>query len=409
MSFPFAALRVSVVVVLLFALGADGFAQAPDPRNPIAFVGPLTGDFGRLGQRAFQAVTLAANDHGGIRVEAFDTHELGAAEAYGAAANAGVSAIVGPIGEEESAEVIAAMRDGGPPVFLLSGVAGIESSRADVFRLRTSPGDQAAALAAAMFGEGDSPSFAVLAPDDGYGTEAMLAFVRTTVAYGGRVVRVARYESDEPDVTDAVATLVGQRAVRLSVPSNPWRSAPSSRAVSRGGDRTRPDGVFVPDFGRQVSAILPHLQFHGWLAETESDSVGLLGISGWASEGLSSAGDLAANAYVVQVFNAEDPASFAEAFALEWTVRFDEPPTAFEAQAFDAAGFVAFVLDQAASQDPAAVVDAAMHVYEYGGVCGNMWLGDDGGVLRQLGLWQVDGVGALYPLGTVEPPSAERQ
>lgn len=389
---------------LALLCGATAVVAQPSPpdRPMVAFLAPLSGEHQALGERAWQALVLAS-EGAGPQFERFDTAADSPESAYAAAVAAGAVAVIGPIGEEES-RAVAAVADA-IPVFLLTGVDGVERADERVMRLRTSPADQAEALAGAVLADADGPrSFAVLAPLDPYGDEAAASFVRSVAAFGGTVSRVARYEAGEPDVADAAAVLVGERSVRLDVPSDPWRTPPRTRESTRGGDRSVPDAVFIPDYARQVSAILPHLAFHGWLRETGSGSVGLLGLSGWAGEGLSPAGDLAAMARLVQVFDPEDVSFAADGFALEWEVRFGDRATAFEAQVFDAARFVLQVVSESPSLSAASLADTALHRVPFGGVCGAMWLDADGGIVRELGLWEVDGGGFLYPLGTIRPP-----
>lgn len=392
----------ALVSVCLLCAHGSALAQTADPRPLVAYLGPMTGQFETLGLRAWQAVTLAARG-GDTRLLRFDTNELGATAAYEAAVAEGAHAVIGPIGEEESLAVAAAAAAGGPPVFLLTGVHAIERHSARVFRLRTSPHDQAEALAGAALAQEPGLSFAVLAPDDTYGDEAVEAFVAAASRYGGQVIRVVRYEAGEPDVSEAVSVLAGANARRLRVPADPWRTPPET-TVRAGGDRTRPDALFIPDFGAQVASVLPHLQYHRWVENTGSASVTLLGLSGWVSTSLRPAADLAASAIVTQVFDPDSLDTAAEAFALEWGVRFGEEPTAFEAQVFDGASLVFTTLRQSPSLDPEDIALTALDIPPVGGVCGEMWFDTAGGIVRQIGLWQVDGAGLVYPIGRVEPP-----
>ena len=375
-------------------------AQTLDARPMVAFLGPISGDFEPIGRRAWSAVSMAATQLGVARVEMFDTAE-DPTEAYTSAVEAGAVAIIGPIGEGESRAVADISTPDGPPVFLLSSVQGLESSGDHVFRLRTSPADQAEALVGYHLATEELTSFAILAPDDSYGEEAVMAILRAAPAFGGVVHRVVRYEADEPDVADPVAELVGDRVERLSVPSNPWRTPPTTSIGTTGGDRSRPDAVFIPDFADQVASVLPHLAFHEWLGpEAGTDRVRLLGLSGWASVALEAAGDLAATARVTQIFNTEDFRGLAEGFTLEFEVRFDDTPTEFDAQVFDAATLVMELVHA----DREGVVEAAHALDAFAGVCGDAWFDDHGALVREIGLWEVDGIGRLYPIDVIQPP-----
>ena len=381
------------------ASAATVAAQTLDERPMVAFLGPLSGDYETIGQRAWLSISMATTQMGTARVEMFDTAD-DPAEAYEFARDAGAVAIVGPIGEAES-RIVAGLADPeGPPVFLLSSVQGLETAGPHIFRMRTSPADQTEALFGYHLATGEMASFAVLAPDDSYGDEAVAATLRAVPEFGGVVDRVVRYETGEPDVADAVAELVGERTQRLSVPSNPWRAGPSVSVRASGGDRSRPDAVFIPDFASQVASILPHLAFHDWLATGRDERVRLLGLSGWASVALEAAGDLAATARVTQVFNVEDFRGLSESFSLEYEIRFDDEPTEFDAQVFDATTLVMTLI----RSDPDSLGVAALALESFGGVCGDAWFDAEGALVRAIGLWEVDGLGQLYPIDVIRPP-----
>jgi ABC-type branched-subunit amino acid transport system substrate-binding protein len=365
----------------------------------VAFLGPLSGEYEAIGSRAWASVSMATTQMGVARAEMFDTAD-DPAGAYALARAAGAIAILGPIGELESRVVSEAADPDGPPVFLLTSVQGLESGRPHVFRMRTSAADQAEALLAYHLATGEMSSFAILAPDDSYGEEAVLAAIRSVPEFGGVVDRVVRYETDDPDASDAVAQLVGQRAQRLAVPANPWRTPPSISIRSSGGDRSRPDAVFIPDFAPQVASILPHLAFHEWLDTGGEGRVRLLGLSGWASVALEAVGDLAATARVTQIFSVEDFRGLSESFSLEYQVRFGDEPTEFDAQVFDAASFVLSML----AARPDSLQRAVLEFDSFGGICGDAWFDAEGGLVRTIGLWEVDGVGQLYPIDVIRPP-----
>lgn len=392
------ALLVALGLVLI-AYAPKATAQRMDERPMVAFVAPQTGDFEHIGARAWSAVSMAATQLGVARVESFDTAE-GAAEAYQNAVDAGAVAIIGPIGELESREVIAASDPDGPPIFLLSGVQGIESAGEHVFRMRTSPADQTEAILGHVLATTELTEFAVLAPDDSYGDEAVLAALRAVSVFGGVLNRVVRYEANEPDASQAVAALVGERSERLSIPSNPWRTPPTVSVRSSGGDRSRPDALLIPDFGSQVASILPYLEFHGWIDGNGVPDVALLGLSGWAGVAIEAAGDLASGAQITQVYSAEDFRGLAEGFSLEYEIRFERIPTEFDAQVFDAATFVMQLLQVSAAE----LTERVFDIEEFSGVCGEAWMNADGALIRVLGLWEMDSLGQLYPIDSIRPP-----
>lgn len=408
--------RIAVVLaVTLWA--APGFGQAPagdlGSESPIvvAVMTPLSGPWEHVGQRVARIARMASEEFDGVRLEIVDTGEDVDA-AWQAVIASGAVAVVGPVGRDEVDAVVAMARedDAAPPLFVLSSVDGIEDASAGVYRMRTSPSEQARALAAAAAGEGFALSFGVFGPDDEYGTEATRAFIDEIVARGGTVSHLASYQADpQEDLTQAAETLTGRRVLRLRVPTDPWRTPPSTRLTLATPDDAVPDAVFVPDYADRVADVLPFLQFHEWLTDAVATSTRLLGTSGWIGYELEPAGDLAAGAWVVRIYSPDDTRPGASAFADAFEVRFAEAVTEFDAQVYDAVGFVlsgVLWLD-ALGEAPSLLGPRLIEREAYPGVCGDTWLDEDGAVVRELGLWEVDARGLAYPVGVISPPGRE--
>lgn len=394
--------RLFLASVVLLALSAADPASAFGQEKPrIAMLAPLHGADEALGRRMVRAAQFAIGPRAAVTLEVFDSSEDPAA-ALAEAEASGAVAVLGPLMPWRIDAVRAVRTERSPPLYLLSSVSGVEDASAGVFRMRTSPADQATGLAGVLLADPHGPRrLAVFAPDDRYGDEAVLAFVAAASAWGGVVDRVVRYPAGEPDVGDAAEALVGLRRTELVVPANPWREPPTARRVRRAGERSVPDAVFLPEDVEQVVAVVPFLAFHGWRSGA-SDEVGLLGLSGWAGPELGFIGDLVAGARITQVYDADDFRPAAEAFGLEFRVRFAETPEAFDAQVYDAAKFVAEVVaSTVAPHTPAAVAETTLRT-TWSGACGDMRINFAGGVERDLGLWQVDGGGTLFPLGVIE-------
>lgn len=401
-----------LVTAFTIVLGsANGVAEPPppaseDPRPLVAVLAPLSGEHQAFGVRAWQAAAMAAAQAGDVRLLRFDTALDGPSSAFDGAVEAGADAILGPIGVQESREVAAlATQRGGPPVFLLTSAHGVEAEGPLVFRLRSSPANQADALAGAVLGQPGPRAFAVFAPDDAWGLEAATAFASAVIRYGGDVTSFITYPADGSELADAVGPLVGDTSVRLVEPRDPWDEPPSVGARPGRSSGARPDAVFIPDYAANVADILPHLAFHGWIGPRAETPVALLGLSGWVSRDLERVGDLVDDATVIQVFDPDALGTASEAFALEWGARFDEQPTAFEAQAWDAAHLLFHILRTTAwNRAPETVAHGALAASARGGACGDAWFDTNGGIVRQLGLWKIDGGGFAYPVGVVEPP-----
>jgi DnaJ-class molecular chaperone/ABC-type branched-subunit amino acid transport system substrate-binding protein len=401
---------LSALAVLGAAFGSAAAAAQSEPTPHIAFLAPLSGEMEAIGQRAHRVVVMAAAVWPGpFEVHPYDTARDPAQAARDAVA-AGAVAVLGPIGELESRAVAATIGPEGIPVYLLSSVHGIENTHGRTFRLVTSVADQATHLASIEVTSHPGGTWAVVAPDDAFGEEAAAAFVRAVVGQGGTVTDLVRYPPDALDGTVVSEALIGRRRAEV-VAGDGWRSPPAVRWVPTTVSMPRPNAIFIADYADNVADLLPFLEFVGLVGNSERPDVRLLGPSTWLGQALQLAGDVAAGAQVTAVWHPRDRRGPAEAFTLEYEDRWGITPTAFEAEVFDAAGFVLSALQNApdVAVTPAQFIELVDSAPIYGGVCGEMMLSEQGGVIRELGLWEVDGGGSIFPLGVIRPPELDGQ
>lgn len=237
-------------------LGAE--TAAPDPKI-VAVLLPLSGRFATLGAELRAAIELAPRD--GASLAFLDTtgDEAGAAAAVDRAAARGAVAILGPVGERESVAAARRAAELGIPIGLLAPADGADPD-AGVFRLATSPADEARAAARLAAAE-SFPTVAVFAPRDDVGAAMADAFAAEAAGLGLHVARVGDYDptgSDlEPDVKEFL-DLVPAR--------NPRLARHLRKKGKKGWQTFSPDVdfslLYVPDaYDRAalVAAFLPYL------------------------------------------------------------------------------------------------------------------------------------------------------
>jgi ABC-type branched-subunit amino acid transport system substrate-binding protein len=395
----------TAAALLVFSAWTATAQIQTDERPMVAFLAPLSGEWSGVGRRAQRSVVMASELWPGVRVEVYDTGE-NPGIAYQAAVMDGAVAILGPIGESESRAVVAEAGPDGLPIYLLSSVAGLESLGARIFRLHSSAGDQAHLIGSWHASQRPGQRYAVMATDDASGHDAAARFVSAVRAQGGVVTQLVLYPSEGFEALPTAEQVVGLRTRRLVAPGNGWSQPPGTRvSASASGRIEPPDAVFIADYDQPVADLLPSLRYLGWISDDPGESVELLGVSYWNGPALAYAGDSAAGAMVTLLHSVDDPRAAASAFALEYESRWAVRPTEFEAQVFDAAGFVLSALSGQPphSLNPAAVVRAVDHAAVFSGACGEMSLTLDGAVLRDMGLWQVDGGGRFFPVEILQP------
>lgn len=393
---------------LLATLAAPAAVRAQSETITVGVLAPTSGDYAGFGDRVVRQVGVAAADAGGVAFEVFDT-AVDPAAAWQSAIVAGARVVIGPVGELETRAVLDVRGDHAVPIVVLTPVDGIEDARGGVYRARTTLGDQSEAVAALAVHEDGQRSFALVAADDPTGREAAMAFVREVVGQGGVVSSIAFWMTDEPRLQHTVDELVGRRALRLATPSNPWRSPPRARVVPTGRTAANaPDAVFIPDWADIVADVLPFLAFHEWVQDDAGDTVALYGTSGWIDPALEAAGDVAVGARVTRVFAVDDPRPGPSAWADDQVVRFGDEPTEFDAQVYDAAAFVFDVLAEVGPDASGAqIADRISSRDHFAGAAGRMHFDADGGVIRELGWWEIDARGTAWAVGVFTPNSLQ--
>lgn len=417
----------------LIALAAElGKAlAAPIDRGTIAVLLPRTGRFAGLGGELEAAIRLAARG-ATAKFVYLDTggDEPGATAAVDQAIAAGAVAILGPVGEREAAAAARRAAAAGIPIALLAPADGADPE-AGVFRLTSSPADEAALAAGVAAAEG-APTVGIFAPRDDVGDAMAAAFAAAATARGLTVTADGRYDPTAADLEPDVKQFLG-----LVPAQNPRLAAHLRRYGQKGWQTFVPDvpfaTLYIPDrYDRAalVAAFLPYLgvevrttdvadvdalrrKYHGQIPQV----VQLIGSSGWNHPALAiRGGDAVEGALIVDVFapaggavaagddgdttipddgTIDGPAD-AAASATDFTAAFHaatgRDPTSAAAQVYDA---TRLVLQARAAADPtgaprAAFAQALAHGRLTDGACGPAAIGADGEITRAAVVLQVD-------------------
>lgn len=309
-------------------------AQAPEPKPTkewrigrkdvgaveVAVLVPLAGKHKALGRAVVDGLVWASmwlEVPLWVRVyDAGETPEGAAALTAWLRERSEVAAVIGPLGQQ-IAEA-AALETGSLPMLSLSSSDGVEAKGARVFRVRVSAEDQARGMGGLAVGAIGHTRAAVMYPDDDYGRSCALAFAEAFVAGGGEVVAFEPYSPGQTKL-QAVAERVAGKKARSVLPSG--QAAPA---------KTKPQAIFIPDGGAQVTKILPFLDAEGVLA-----GVQLLGTSAWVGEALRLSEGRATGALIPLAFD-ERATPEVEAGVTAFEDHFGRAPSALEAQTHDA-------------------------------------------------------------------------
>lgn len=252
-----------------------------------------------------------------------------------------VIAIVGSLLSKTSVAVASKADELGVPSINLSQRAGITEVGDTVFRNSITSEMQVRHLVNEAMGNLGLRKFAIVYPNDPYGTEYANLFWDAVLARGGQITAAQTYNPSDTNFSDAVKRLVGtyyleDRMDEYKYLVRDWlKNNPSPRVRDNMPDDLLPpivdfEAVFIPDSIRAVSQIAPTLAYH------DISNVRLLGTNIWNANALVEKGDRHVNeAVFVDTLLQSDDAYKNSAFFKQFKSVYGEEPGVFEVQGYD--------------------------------------------------------------------------
>jgi len=234
---------------------------------------PLTGKYASYGNRVLDAVILASGafDPGrSAPIELFIEDSKGEPATARQAVRKLVSehhviGIIGPLGSATSLEAAEEAQELGVPIITLTQRAGITETGEYVFRNFLTGDAQVRALVSFAMNTLGIRDFAILHPDDNYGTEMTHLFWDEVARQGGRIRGLEGYPAGQADFGKEIKSITG-----LNIPGEKGSEEDRKPIVDFGA-------LFIPDSSSVVSMIAPQLAFYDVIG------VHLLGTNIWNS------------------------------------------------------------------------------------------------------------------------------
>jgi len=386
----------------------------------LGLVLPLSGPFERIGEAILRGFVLEsgvfADPPSRLRLLVRDSG--GEPERAAAATReliaAGVVAIVGPV---RSGEAVAAA-----PLIEAEEIPLLSFTRRDdvadlgqfVFRLGLSPGDQAGPLARFCVEQRACKRFAILYPEDEYGTSFKNSFWDAIEQHGGSVVAIQGYTPGTVDWQSEIKQLVGleplspaqaglvkerDRLRRNAVANAAKLAAPQFQGLPPYVDF---DAIFIPDDAASVGLILPQLRFF------DVRDVVYLGGSGWNDPALVkvAAREASRSVFTDEFFGGSARPEVAE-FVRQYAATYGVPPDAYAAEGRDAAAVLRAAIDEVGGSDGEALRDRLLALPPIAGVTGLESFDASGGARKSLEFLTVrgDSIVSLSPVSPSDTPT----
>ena len=409
---------------------------------------PLSGKYAKFGNQALQGVQLALATYAEkenaapVKVVVEDsasdpTQTLSAVKRLEARQ---VMGIVGPL--VTVAEAATEAEAAGIPILVLSQKPGIAELGTNVFQSFITPKMQIETLVTQAMTEGGVRRFAILHPDDAYGTTLMEMFWDEVERQGGEIRAVESYRKDATDFADAIKKTVGLYypvpedlkeirdaeaalspeilaaldSLEIDTPlpdaifEEPLDPAPipsteepedgvlDENAAIEGADSEEAEAenepqpvvdfeaIFIPDGADTVGLVAPQLAFF------DVEDVRLLGTNLWHSQELiHRARRYVQGAWISEGFFAMSHRPEVRDFVTRFTRTFGERPGLIEAMAYDSAMLLFERLEKGPFYTRRQLLEQLLAGTPHHGVTGALRFKENGEADKNLFLLEVQG------------------
>jgi ABC-type branched-subunit amino acid transport system substrate-binding protein len=288
-----------------------------------------------------------------------------------------VGAILGPVTTHEAAALEA--QEKRIPIITLGQKENIATLGDYVFRNFITPEMQVQAIVSYAIQVLEINRFAILYPDDKYGTTFMGLFQDEVEAYGGEVIRAEPYHHDQTDFAEPIKKLAETQTKLPEQPEEETENSDSEPALDF-------EAVFIPDGPTTSGLLVPQLAFY--------DVVGvhLFGTNLWHSDRLiEMAKQFIQGAIMVDGFFAGSNSQKVKDFVEMFEETFHEKPGFIEAVAYDTAMILFDLVSRNDIQSRSEIKNEIMNLQDFQGVTGTTSFDNTGNAHKKLYLLQIQG------------------
>ncbi len=305
---------------------------------------PLSGPYKIFGNRALKGIELAMNQfssqniHPEVKILVKDTEsdQDKSLKAVKDLSKEHVAAIIGPIITARSA-ALEAQRNR-IPIITLTQKDHITEIGDYVFRNFLTPKTQASIIVSYITKRLGLKRFAILYPNEKYGTTFMNRFWDEVLDSGGKIVGIESYNPAHTDFASPIKKLVG---LYYEIPKDLRNGEVQTK--NRGPGAPEPivdfDALFIPDAPAKAGLIIPQLAYYN------VENIYLLGTNLWHSDKLiKMARQFIQGAVITEGFFAESRSKRVKDFVTLFSKTFGEKPGFIEAISYDTAMILFYIV-----------------------------------------------------------------
>jgi len=311
---------------------------------------PQTGDYATASTQLQQVVHLA-NENAGSPIELVfgdtqGTPEGTLSEIERLIIDEGCVAILGPLlkaNGDEAAQRAQALRT---PLLTLTQGGDPTAAGGFAFRGLMTLSHQIDALLEHAFTNEEHSRFAVLHPENGYGTSARDLFTEAVTKRGGTVTNVVGYATDTTDFLKAAQELGSKHLEERK--SELWQMRREAKRLEEDEDKVMLppivdfDAIFIPDNHRRVVLVTSALAYEefpvgSFRKHVDEKPLQLLGLNAWNNDKLATNGrKYVQDSAFVDAFWVKDERVEVQAFVETFQAILERSPRVIDALAWDA-------------------------------------------------------------------------
>lgn len=335
-------------------------AQEKTDATTIGAILPLTGKYSQMGYKTLRGIQMGLglfnkDNASPVKLAIIDSEgnpDVARRGVERLVSEDHVIAIVGDIMSKTAQPVATKAQELGVPCLTLSQKQGLNQIGDFIFRNTLTPEMQMRSLVDVAMDQKNYKRFAVLFPNDSYGTQYASLFWDNVLSKGGEITAAQSYDPNETDFRDVIQRLVGtyyaeeDRGKELQMRLAQWQKDQAKDAEDKGiklNPRDKPpkdilppvvdfDAIFIPDGPKAVGQIAAMIVYN------DIDKIPLLGTNLWDTPDIVDRGNkfVENSLFVDDYFNGDESPAMKK-FTTQFQSEFNYRPDLFEAQGYDAA------------------------------------------------------------------------
>ena len=320
----------------------------------------------------------------------------------------GAAAVIGPIFTAEPAAVMAQSK--GLPIVTITQRDQITLQGDYVFRNFYTPKMQVNTIISYAVEDLGIDKFAILYPDEKYGTKFMNLFWDEAIAYGCTIVGIESYDPHQTDFVEPIKKIVGLfydipkdlEKDDASLPDNGIDFIIQESDLTADSDQKKDDkleeeektpqaivdfdALFIPDEPKRAGLLIPQLAFY------DIEDIYLFSTNLWHSDRLiDMARDYVQGAIMPDVFFKESKSAEVQNFVKNFENIFGEDPGFIEAVAYDTATILFDIVTRPEISFRSTLKNELKNLKNFNGVTGPTSFDENGDVHKKLYLLKIKG------------------